>query len=99
MLKAAADNRFDYLTAQLADPAFVDDRVKQVYGGRFDEQVEETKGRFGPEAVKLLGKLLKDGEWATDKDGASVRLKDVKDRAAFFKRVGERWYLENRAKP
>ena len=88
VLKAVENKRFDYLTAQLADPAFVDDRVQRLYGGRFEQQVEDTQDRLAPSAAKLLGRFLKDGEWTTEKDAANVRLKDVKDRAVFFKRVG-----------
>src|SRR5262245_48305379 len=40
VLKAIDAKRIDYLVAQLADPAFIDARVKKVYGGAFSEQVE-----------------------------------------------------------
>jgi hypothetical protein len=98
VLKAVEAKRFDYLAAQLADPTFVDDRVNRLFGGRFEMQVEETANQFSPAAAKLFGRFLKDGEWMTEKDTASVRLKDVKDRAVYFRRIGERWYLENRWK-
>jgi hypothetical protein len=98
VLKAVDNKRFDYLTAQLADPTFIDERVKRLYGGRFEQQVEDTASRFDPSTAKLFGRFLKDGEWTTDKDTANVRLKDVKDRAVFFRRIGARWYLEHRWK-
>jgi hypothetical protein len=98
VLKTVENKRCDYLVAQLAEPSFIDERVKRLYGGRFEQQVEDTQSRLDPLAVKLLGRFLKDGEWTADKDTASVRLKDVKDRAVFFKRIGERWYLEHRVK-
>ena len=56
----------------------------------------DTASRFDPSTVKLLDRILKDGEWTTEKDSASVRLKDDKERAVFFRKLGERWYLENR---
>ena len=34
VLKAIDGKRFDYLVAQLADPTFIDDRIKRVHGGR-----------------------------------------------------------------
>ena len=43
VLKAADAGRFDYLTAQLADPPFIDERVKTVFGGDFNEQVKDTQ--------------------------------------------------------
>jgi hypothetical protein len=98
VLKAVDNNRFDYLAAQLADPTFIDDRVKRLYDGRFADQVEDTASQFGPATQKLLGRFLKDGEWTTEKETANVRLKDVKDRAVFFRKIGDRWCLENRWK-
>src|SRR5262245_61113248 len=35
VLKAIDARKIDYLVAQLADPSFVDDRVKRVYAGKF----------------------------------------------------------------
>ncbi len=98
VLKAVADKRFDYLTAQLADPTFIDDRVKRLYDGRFADQVEDTASQFSAATQMLLGRYLKDGEWTTEKETANVRLKDVKDRAVFFRKIGERWSLEHRWK-
>jgi hypothetical protein len=98
VLKAVEARRFDYLAAQLADPSFVDDRVKRLFGGRFEQQVEETANQFSPVAARLLGRFLKDGEWSVGKDAANVVLKDLKDRAVFFCKIGGRWYLENRWK-
>ena len=99
VVKAIAAKRFDYLTAQLADPTFMDDRVKRLYGGRFEQQVEDTANQFSPATEKLLGRFLKDGEWTTEKDEASVRLKEINDRAVHFRKIDGRWYLENRRKP
>ena len=50
-LKAIDAGNFAYLVAQLAEPAFVDDRVKRVYGGKFDEQVSDTRARLDPATV------------------------------------------------
>jgi hypothetical protein len=96
-LKAIEAKRVDYLTAQLADPAFVDDRVKRLYGGRFAEQVEDTRGRLDSLTVKVLQRFLKDGKWEEDKDRATVRLKD-NERRVNFKKVDGRWYMEHSSK-
>jgi hypothetical protein len=97
VLKAINDARVDYLLAQLTDPEFVDQRVKD-RGGKFDKVVEETKAMYAadPEKVRTLRRLLADGEFEEAGDAATVKLKDVKLRSVFLKRVAGRWYLENR---
>lgn len=99
VLKAIERKRIAYLLAQLADPKFVDERVKS-YGGNFEELVTETtkKLKDDPAAVKELRRFLKEGEWEGGDTTASAKLKDVKDRQVFLKKIGERWYLENRMK-
>ena len=101
VLRAIEKGRINYLLAHLADPAFVDQRVKQVYGGDFDELVRETSDKLtgNPDGVKELRRFLKEGEWEAAETIASVKLKDVKDRQVFFRKIGQRWYLENRQKP
>jgi hypothetical protein len=98
VLKAAEAKRFDYLVAQLADPAFVDDRVKRLYGGRFEDQVEDTRARLDPSTVKLLGRFLKDGEWKEEADGVTVQLKDC-ERRLYFKKDKDRWFMEHASRP
>jgi len=97
-VKAIEKQRIDYLLAHLADPDFVDERVKNVYGGNFDELVGETtvKLKDNPNEVKLLERFLKEGEWEEKKETAVARLKDVKDRQVFMKKIGKNWYLENK---
>ena len=94
-LKAIDKKRIDYLVAHLADPDFVDDRVKRVYGGHFDEQVEDTTARLDPGTVKQLRDLLKDGTWDVDRTKATVRSKRVKGRCLRLRAVGGRWFLEH----
>ena len=98
VLKAADAGKFDYLAAQLADPAFIDERVKSVLAGSFEEQVKDTRARLDPPALKLLHRFLDDGEWTAEDASASVRLKDLSDRAVFFRRIEGRWYMEHRSK-
>lgn len=99
VLRAIDAKRFDYLLAQLSDPVWVDDRVTRIYGGRFAEQLEDTRSRLGLVEVKLLRRFLSEGKWSEEKDHASARLDGVEDRAVFFVKKGERWYLENQSKP
>lgn len=101
VLRAIERGRINYLLAHLADPAFVDKRVQQVYGGDFEELVRETSRKLAdnPAAAKELGRFLKEGEWEGGDTTATVKLKDVKDRQVFFRKIGRRWFLENRQKP
>jgi hypothetical protein len=95
IIKAIDAKKIDYLVAHLADPTFVDDRVKRVFGGRFDEQVEDTRGKMGPLAVKQLKRFQKNGTWKIDKTHAVLRLKDLEKPCVLLKKVGDRWFLEN----
>src|SRR5437899_884723 len=100
VIKTIDRQRIDYLLAHLADPDFVDERVKEVYGGNFDELVKETttKLKDNPMEAKLLERFLKEGDWDVKENTATARLKDVKDRQVFMKKAGKNWYLENRQK-
>src|SRR5438309_1885313 len=61
VLLAVERGRINYLLAHLADPAFVDKRVKESYGGDFEELVRETTGKLAdnPAALKELQRYLK----------------------------------------
>lgn len=99
VLKAVQQKRIGYLLAELADPAWVDERVRAVHGGKFDGLVKETENQFAhdPAAVNTLVRMLKNGAWRQGEHTAEGRLKGSQDRV-FFKQVGDRWYLENRKK-
>src|SRR5438552_14185099 len=101
VLQAVERRRINYLLAHLVDPAFVDKRVKEVYGGDFEELVRETTGKLAdnPAALKELQRFLKEGEWEGGDTTASAKLKENKDRQVFFRKIGRRWFLENRQKP
>jgi hypothetical protein len=98
VLKAAETKRFDYLDAQLADPAFIDDRVQRLYGGRFADQVEDTRTRLDAPVLLLLRRFLKEGAWQVGKENAVVTLKDVTERTVSFRLVAGRWFMEHRNK-
>ena len=69
-------------------------------GGKFDELVRETKTKLAdyPASVKELERFAKEGEWQDTKDSAVAKLKDVKERQVYMKKVGNRWYFENKQK-
>ncbi len=98
VLSAVENRRIDYLLAHLTDPAFVDERVQKFYAGDFDGLVRETTAKLNdnPEAIKELRRFLKEGEWEGDDKTASAKVKDIKDRQVFFRKIGARWFLENR---
>jgi hypothetical protein len=99
LLKAVDAKRVDYVLAQLADPDWVDRRVKELDGG-FTALLEESASRLtgDPGAVKRLKKLSVDGEWKIDADTAVVQLKDIEESALFFRKSDGRWFVENRKK-
>jgi hypothetical protein len=99
VLKAVENKRIDYLVAQLADPEYIDERVKRTFGGKFEEQVNDTRTKLDPPTVKLLERFLKEGDWIGKDSPMSVVLKDVKDRAVSFTKIGDRWYMQNNDKP
>lgn len=98
LLKAVESKRVDYVVAQLADPAFVDDRVKRLYGGRFENQVEDTRARLNPLTLKQLQRFLKDGDWHEDNERVTARMKD-EPRCLYFKKDNGRWFIEHASKP
>jgi hypothetical protein len=98
-LAAIEKKKFNYLVAHLADPTFVDDRVKRVYAGRFAEQVLDTQARLDPPTVKQLKRFLDSGKWTIDKTSAVVQLDDVKQRCVNLVKKDGRWYLEHRFAP
>jgi hypothetical protein len=97
VLKAIQNKRIDYLLAQLADPDWVDGRCKVLEGG-FARLVEESTVKLSddPTAFKRLSRLAKDGEWKIAADSATVQMKDRGGPAVFFRKIGGRWFLENR---
>ena len=99
ILKAIEAKKFDYLVAHLAEPAFIDDRVKRLYGGKFEEQVADTRARLDPATVKQLGKFLEVGKWTIDKTSALVQLEDVKDRVVRLVSKDGTWYLSHQFDP
>jgi hypothetical protein len=100
VLAAIEENNFSYLLAHLADPEFVDKRVKEVHRGQFDELVKEISAKIidSPASVKQLEQFLKAGDWEDKGNTAVAKLKDLKDQQVFFRKIGNRWFMENRQK-
>jgi hypothetical protein len=69
--------------------------VKRIYGGKFDEQVEDTRGRLDPFAVKRLKRFLDEGKWDIGKTEATVTLDEVKERQVKLILRDGRWHLKN----
>ena len=101
VLKAIDTNRIPYLLAHLADPQWVDKRVQQVHNGNFEALVEETTQKLSHDrtSVKELRRFLSEGTWEVSDTIASAQLKDVKNRRAYLRKVGDRWFLESRQQP
>jgi hypothetical protein len=98
LLKAVESKRVDYAVAQLADPAFVDDRVQRLYGGRFAEQLEDSRAQLDPLTIKQLQRFLKEGDWQQEESRVTVRLKED-NRWLYFKKNNGRWFVENARTP
>lgn len=97
VLKAMANDRMDYLMAQLADPDYVDERVRQVHGGRFEALVQEAQAKLAadPGVMKRLRRFLEDGQWSVPDSAASARLKGAPEQV-FFRKLDGRWFFDNR---
>ena len=110
IVKAVDGQRIDYLLAQLADPAYVDRKVNEykalIDKGpedakvllAFDRLVRETRQHFDtdPLLVRELRAFAKDGMWNVEDAAATGTAKAVPAHKVFMKRIGDRWFLENR---
>jgi hypothetical protein len=98
-VKALDGRRYSYLAAQLADPDAVDKRV-QALGGNFENFVKLVVDRYtlDPEALRELRRFASEGEGTESGDVATVTHKEIKGRQVYLRKVGGRWYLEDRQK-
>jgi len=92
VLKAIEMKRADYIVAQLADPEFVDRRVKAT---SYDELLAETTAKLvnDPGIAKLLRAFADKGEWTKEDSAASITLKD-NERIVSFCKIDGRWFLK-----
>jgi len=60
--------------------------------------IADVQGRIAndPESTKLLRRFFREGMFADTETASRATLMDVKDHAVFFKKVGDRWFMENR---
>jgi hypothetical protein len=114
VIKAVAEKQIEYLLAQLADPAFVDQRVAATaakmgpnVGGNeknalaFRQFVQITMDSFQKDPSKLsdLRRFYQDGEWQEEGDNAVATLKGLPSRKVFMKKIApDRWALLDREK-
>ncbi len=100
VIKAIDAGRINYLLAQLADPDWVDQRVKQLHQGKFDEMVEETRANFAYDktSLKELRRFAEAGKWDITDSKATAQVKDVRDRV-YMRKLEGRWFLETRKEP
>lgn len=102
VIKAVERRRFDYLLAHLADPAFVDARMKAYPGaGAFDAVVKEVVEKIAadPTTVDDLRAFLRQGTWEEADGTATVKLDAAKGRTVVLKKLDDRWVLDNRRTP
>ena len=109
VVKAIDARKIDYLLAHLADPKFVDGRVAEYAAFEkgseqartilgFERLVRETALHFqeDPLLLKELRQFLREGDWGTDNGSARASLKGASPRRVFFRKLEERWFLENK---
>lgn len=108
--RALERGQFDYLVAQLADPRLVDERVAEYRDAQaagsdqaktflaFDRLVRATGEHFAndPHLLRELRLLARDAQWETAEAEATGTAKAVPDHKIVLRRVGQRWFLENR---
>jgi len=109
VIRALDRGKIDYLLAHLADPKFVDDNIT-LYASSFkgsedarvalafERLIRETGLHFqeDPLLVKELRQFLKDADWEMQEDSAVGTLKNASPRRVFFRKLEERWFLENK---
>jgi hypothetical protein len=117
VVKAIEGKHIDYLLAHLADPAFVDKKVKL-----FEMQIDPKVKKEGREtlAFQRLVKITtehyqedparlkelyrfadtkaKKVQWKETEKAAVALLEDLPTRRVFMKKLGDRWYMEDRDK-
>lgn len=110
IVKAIDAQRVDYMLAQLADPQFVDARVAEYMPSfaksapdaqtllAFDRLVQETVQYYltDPALVRQLRLFARDAVWEEADDVATGVHKDVPARKMVLRRIGDRWFMENK---
>jgi hypothetical protein len=112
-LKTMADRRYDYLIAQLADPAFVKSKMNLFKSQLPASLAEESKDilafqrlvkttaehfRDDPTKIRELARFARDGQWDVGDNVATATYKLLPARKVFLKKIEDRWYLQDRDK-
>jgi hypothetical protein len=74
--------------------ALIVERSRELAFKQLVRDVEE-KLLDDPQALKDMKKLLKDGTFEDTENGTKVTHMDVKNRALYFRKVDDRWFLQN----
>jgi len=102
--------RVDYLLAHLSDPSYVDHWVERYKANfpqgkadarhllAFDRLVRETTKYFDndPLIVKDLRMFAKEAKWSEEGNVATGSVDTIPARKVFLRKIGERWFLENK---
>lgn len=112
VVKALRKKDFSYLLAHLADPQYVDARVKEYMTGfegpeeakrfvAFLKFVKDVQRHFerDPDLLRELEVLADKGEWKIDEKIAFVRRSKSSQTRATFMQIGGRWFLKNDRRP
>ena len=95
-LNPAAVRRDDRLSDD--PPAFAEAVRAEARRRAFPLVVADMRGNLAdnPDRLRTLRRLARDGQFEEQADTAKVTLKDLKDRAVFLRKIGPRWFVEDR---
>lgn len=94
-----ADPAFDKRLQLPDEPPLFAERVRQEARVRgFRQVVRDVQDKLAddPTLLKDLRQFLREGDFAVSGDTATATVKELKDRQVFFRRYGDRWFIENR---
>lgn len=110
IVRALEKKRMEYLVAHLADPKLVDARIAEYRQAvatasdeartllAFERLQRETQEHLSadPQLLRELRLFAREAEWqVTDNEAVGV-CKDVPEHKVFMRRIGARWFLQNR---
>lgn len=89
----SADARIPVEPAQFRAAVTAETRARA-----FKQLVRDVQDKLtdDPEAIKELRRFFRQGAFSDGDAAVRVGLPDVKDRAVFLRKVGDRWFVENR---
>jgi hypothetical protein len=81
------------------DPDYIRKRKRELAeNGNFENLVRRVRKKLedDPESVKEIRKIFREGTFQDGGETSVAKHADVKDRAIYFRRISDRWYLENK---